>query len=82
MEGNPRRVLVFWAGVEGFEEEWIMARPGEGMGEDEGDRGRSLYILITISLCVIMTAGNDGHAAPDAFHQPVIPTVSRGAREP
>jgi len=49
MEGNPRRVLDFWAGVEGVELEWIMASTERG-GE-EGVRGsmedtcRSLYIV-------------------------------------
>lgn len=41
MEGNPRRVLGFWAGVEGVEVEWIMTRGG-----DEGGRGRLSSILI------------------------------------
>lgn len=30
MEGNPRRVLGFWAGVAGDEVEWIMAGGGRG----------------------------------------------------
>ena len=56
MEGNPRRVLDLWAGVEGVELEWIMTSTecGERGGEGEhGALGGSLYITtIAISLCV------------------------------
>lgn len=42
MEGNPRRVLDFWAGVEGVELEWIMrSTRGEGRKRGRG-LGRSL----------------------------------------
>ena len=46
MEGNPRSVLIFWAGVEGVELEWIMSECGEGEGARESTEGsrRSLYI--------------------------------------
>lgn len=54
--------------------------------QGEGGRGRAggprqillIYIrtiIITISLCVIVTARNNGYETTDAFHQPVIPTL-------
>ena len=44
IEGNPRSVLGFWAGVEGVELKWIMVGRG-GMGSSVEHPPRSLYII-------------------------------------
>ena len=57
MEGNPRSVLDFWAGVEGVDLEWIMTsteRSRRGRGKAPSTC-RSLYITLATSPCVIMT---------------------------
>lgn len=55
-------------------------RGGGDEGEDGGP-GRSLYITISISLCVIMTERNYGYETTDAFHRSVIPTLPKGAHK-
>lgn len=77
MEGNPRRVLGFWAGVEGVEPKWIMAGRGGGW-ESVWSTLLDPYISSQSLSC-----DDDGpettEANPPAFHQPVIPTHFRGA---
>ena len=69
MEGNPRRVLDFWAGVEGVELEWIM-RPTGCRGSERGRAPRPLssiliYLNSTRNLSV---RGHDGgQETTDAF---------------
>ena len=78
MEGNPRRVLDFWAGVEGVELEWIMASTERG--REEGVRGsvehpgRSLYIYIVHHNRIKSVYDHDGEKQWTGNHRRVSST--------
>lgn len=68
MEGNPRRVLDFWAGVEGVELEWIMRSTGYRGRERGGALGALSSILIYHNNRNLSVRGHDGvYETTDAF---------------
>ena len=72
MEGNPRSVLGFWAGVEGVELKWIMAGR---VGEWEAASSTLLDPYISShQVSWDDDSPETTEATPPAFHQPVIPT--------
>jgi hypothetical protein len=81
MEGNPRRVLVFWAGVEGLELERIMTPSGHGRRGRRRASGGQRSILIYHNRNQSMMARKNGYETTDAFHHPVIPTPSKSAKK-
>lgn len=80
MEGNPRRVLGFWAGVEGFELKWIMA--GRGGGWESGGALSSILIYHRSKSRVMMTAQRPRRRNHQRFINPSSRRTSEAPKKP